>query len=401
MLNIQKKRNTRYVNDTAGLEGVALYADRINAKPKPDEVFLCNMGNYFMAVGESADRLYIDFGWELTEFIPEGSDRSVAYIVVSKDGLYFLRQTGMKTTVWDSPFEYDNNGYGIAQVQQFIDRVRLVLKKGEEVTYPLIRKEVTIEKSGYSQKSDITALIFSNTSASVTLDDHPDSFPLVTDKNWNFDNASIAIIKALGPVISLQGNYISKYAENKNNEIMRQRIANAMTYSAFTGNKKRNGKEIILLKEKGFFVSFDDDAIVISLNTGWPLYDCRINGKTWPHTAVVIDSTQFMELTDMDMNIHVASDSLREMYSFGFTGSYLNGRTSSVEASKAAVYKRNNGDFVIEASVLGQDLPKKSVPTYIGSYYQNLSDESLEKKVWLNAIMHTCYDKMLSIASKS
>lgn len=391
----------RYVNDTKFLEEVALYANRQKAKPRLNEVFLCNLGNSCMAVGESAYRLFILFGWNLTEFQPVGSDEVVAYIVVTEDGINFLRMRGMKTTVWNTSYEYDNKGeYDIAAVQQFIDRVRDVLKQGEKVVYPIIRKNVTIEKSGYSQKSNITSLIISDNSASVTLDDYFDSFPLVTDKNWNFDNISIALLKALGSVIVTQGDYIIKFAENRNKVIMQQRADNTSTYNVFTESKKHNGKEIILVKEKGFFVSFDDDAIVIAVKTGSLLYNCRMNGRSWPHTAVIVDSSQFMQLTEMDLDIHVANDTPREMYTFGFTGSFLNGKSNAVENSKAAVYKRNNGEFVIEASLHDKELPKKLVDTYIGSYYQSLSDDSIEKKVWLNAIMHDSYDKMFAIASQ-
>lgn len=386
----------KIVNDIIGLEEVAVHASNFTAAPKEGELFLCSMQNAFLAVGDSADRLYMKYGWDLSEFHTVGG-QSIVYIVVSFDGYRFLKGQKLTVKVWNSDYTYAaENDHSISLIQQFIDLLRSSLPVGGKLKYPIFRTSVTLELVDYLRTARITSLIVTPKMAGVELD-NADFFPIVDNAVWDFKKETLSIETALVPVLKSQRDYILSFAENYNEALVHQRITNNNIYNVYCQAKKAYKGTVILIKEYGNFVSFDDDAIVLSVKLPVTIYSCKVEGRS-SHIASVINSNEFYQLADKDVNIHVVKDNSKRVYQFGFTESYLNGKipvginlmADDGVFSDATIYKRSKGDYAVRATLGSRKLMEVTIPMNIGAYYQSLAS-SLEKRAWLYAVVHTVY----------
>lgn len=391
----------KIVNDIKGLEEAALHASLLTASPKEGEIFLCSMQNAFLAVGESADRLYMKYGWDLSEFhTTEG--KSIVYIVVTFDGYRFLKGQSMKLKVWNSDYTYSSLDDGIISfVQQFFDLLRSLLPDGFKLEYPLFRQTVTLELVDYLRTARMTSLIVTSTTAGVKLDSS-DYFQIVENADWDFKKETLAIEAALAPAIRQQREDILSFAKSYQEALSHQRITNTHIYNIYNKSKNAYKGNIVLVKEFGNFVTFDDDAIVLANNLPVTIYTCRFEGRT-SHIAALVNSEEFYKLTERDINIHVVNDNSKKVYQFGFTESFLNGKIPvGIDLTKdegdftdATVFKRSKGDYAVRASLGGRKLAEVEIPMNIGVYYQSLAS-SLEKRAWLYAVIHSVYGQLQS-----
>lgn len=386
----------KIVNDIKSLEDVALHTTLLTATPKEGELFLCSMGNFFLAVGQNADKLYMKYGWDLSEF-HTSDGKNVVYIVVTDDGYRFLKVMGLKVNVWNSEYSYAvDDKDSVSFVQQFIDLLRSTLPIGVKFEYPLFRQTVTLELVDYLRTARMTSLVVTSTSAGVMLD-NSDYLNIVDKTEWDFKKEALTVDASLLSVIKSQREYILSFAEDHQKALNQQNATNGIIYNMYINAKKLYKGTIVLIKEHGNFVTFGDDAIMLAVNIPVTIYNCNIEGKAG-HIAVVIDSKEFYQLTEKDFNLHVVNDNSKKAYQFGLTESFLSGKIpvgidlmkNEGEYSEATIFKRSNGDYAVRATLAGRKLPEIGIPMIIGVYYQKLAN-SLEKRAWLYAVVHSAY----------
>ena len=74
--------------------------------------------------------------------------------------------------------------------------------------------------------------------------------------------------------------------------------------------------------------------------------------------------------------------------------SYLNDFLQMAEVfENPGIFVKKDGSYAVSASRDGVELPMREIPKEMGDRYMNMSD-GLAKKVYLNGILHTAYDKV-------
>lgn len=363
---------------------------------------LYGIGEYYLAVGSNADRLYMLFGWDLSVSEKSGEDNEVSseedripYIVVNTDGVAFLKKRGLSFDVVSIGWVYDHKEPSVACVQQFLDLLRATLGKEGEFTLPLVNQTVELDMPSYNRVARMTSLTVKPNSIKVVLDGK-EQYNILEDNVWNFEPESESLILAMSTVVEKHGELLRKFALDTRGVIESARENNTKSYRLYTSSSmaaKENS--LVLVKEKGFFITFDDDAVMLSNETGGLLYNCDCQGKE-RHTASVITPNHFVELTEKDLTIYVTNGTGRQLYDYLLTDSFMNHEQDSrFKFTKAAIYKRGNGEYAIRATCMDKELPETTVPLSEANYCQSLEKGSLEKCRYLSALCHYAYDSFL------
>lgn len=362
---------------------------------------LYGIGEYYLAVGSNADRLYMLFGWDLSVSEKSGEDNEVSseedripYIVVNTDGVAFLKKRGLSFDVVSIGWVYDNKELSVTCVQQSLDLFRATLGKEDGFTLPLVGQTVELNMPSYNRVARMTSLTVKPNSINVVLDGK-EQYNILEDNVWNFDSESASLILAMSTVVEKHGELLRKLALNSREVIESVRENNAKSYRLYASAKASKENALVLVKEKGFFITFDDDAVMLSNETGGLLYNCDCQGKE-RHTVSVITPNHFVELTEKDLTIYVTNGTGRQLYDYLLTDSFMNREQDSrFEFTKAAIYKRGNGDYAIRATCMDKELPEATVPLSEANYCQSLEKGSLEKRRYLSALCHYAYDSFL------
>ena len=390
----------RSVQGKEGLEEVAIYASLRTIKNGENEINLYSMGKYCLAVGENADLLYMKFGWEIDEFLSKKYENySVPYAVVTADGLRLLQRKGIKVTVWNADYEYDgadaDDKMKTVKVQQFLDLIRAMQQEDGLFEYPVIKQDITYFLDGYERKARLSRISISKYYVTVRIDNTEDT-DLYTYDSWKSCETSVYLYRALASVIDSQHDIILSMAESPASVQQKQREDNAVTYGIFMEKKKANPGKVILVKEKGFFITCDDDAILVSDKLSKLLYNFPV-GVSKSHTAAILDAAEFSDEYDINADTQVACGEGRDIYQLGLSESVLNIPVNEdIQFTEIAIFKKSSKDYAIRAAIKDKTLPVMPLPSAVGSYYQTLPENSRERQKWLTVMAHKSYDNMLN-----
>lgn len=360
-------------------------------------IILYDLGSYFVVVGEAAVTLYKKFGWDFMEAHELDRQNDKLFSLVSADGYVCLKRNGIEFSVRNTGFQLVADCISVyTETQQFLETVRSYLVGEEVYTYPFIRENVVLNTVDYQRTARITSLIISKEAVKVEIDNN-DVFDLARNMEWDFTQVSITLIRALHNIITRQHDFMKSFAVDRDFTEKEVRRLNTFIHLLAEHHKVFNPEEIVLVKQRGYFISFDDDAIVIANRLSVPLYECRTFG-TRNHTAVIITPNEFKALTDMDVNIHcIATDINRNMFEFNLSYDALLNLSydKSITYDEVAVMKNVSGNYFIKASYGGKKLAPVTIPNRIGIYLRNLTDYSLEYHQMLSCLVHKTYDKQI------
>lgn len=376
-------------------EQLYLFITGLTESHVEDAIILYHLGNYYVAIAEAAVTLFKLFGWDFKETHGLDNESDKVFCLVTHDGVACLIRHHIKTVVRETKFILSADCASMyTNTQQFLEYLRSHLNEGESFNYPFIRESVVFNTADYQRVARLTSLSITNDSIRADLD-NKDSIVLAANMVWDFKKESIAIMRALHNIISKQHDLMVAYARDRDMTEKEVRRRNTFILQLTEFYKISHAGEVVLVKQRGFFISFDDDAIIIADRLSVPLYECRTFG-TRNHTAVVITANEFMALTDMDVNIHcIATKSVRDMYEFGLTYNVILNFTydKSIIFDDVAVMKEVDGNYIVKASYGEIKFEPVIIPNQTGMYLCSLGISSLEYCQMLACIVHQVFDE--------
>lgn len=360
-----------------------------------DSIILFTCGSYGIVIDDDADKIYRLYGWDFANC--PNNDDTLPYMLITPQGLQFLRYSKLKVIKYDTSYVVDSDfeDLKLSLAQQRLDYLRRLVKT-KELDYPLICQHVSIMSDGYLRKAELTSIRINASSVSVRLDDN-ENYVLVTGHEWSFKPEATILLLAINDIIVRQRGMIYSLILDNANTIKEQRIRNLNTYNLFTKSKLHGRRsEIVLVREKGFFVTFDDDALTVSEHYHLPLYVCHILSSR-DHTSLVIDNhfySGLIEEQEVDFRV-VSPENKRELYDYGFTPSVLNfkGREDIV-FKDICVRKSPDGFYYVQATMGDSLLASIVIPNEVGFYFSFLPDGK-EKSMMLESIAHHAYDNRI------
>lgn len=361
-------------------------------------IVLYNLGNYYVAIGEAAVMLYKKFGWDFKETHVLDRQSNQTFTLVTQDGVVSIKRSLIKWVVRDTGFQLEVDcSSAYTDTQQFLERIRTSLNEGESFTYHFIRETVILNTDDYQRVARLTKLIIDRNSVKAELDNR-DILVLSNDMEWDFKQISISLMRALHKIVNIQHDFIISLARDREMTEDNVRMLNTAVYISATNCKSSHLSEIVLVKQRGFLIAFDDDAIIIASKLSVPLYECQTHG-TRNHTAVVITPNEFKALTDMDINIHcITTNNIRSMYEFCLSSDIILNLNydKSIIYDDVAVMKDVTSNYMIKASYGGTAFEPVQIPNKTGVYLNSLPIHSLEYKQLLTCVVHQTYDKRAS-----
>lgn len=399
MSNTYMKYMTKSVNEILNLDYMVHLVGK-EEKEKQGRLQLYGNEDYFLAVGGDADQLYMLFGWDLC--MSERSDENctdsradaIPYIVVNSDGITYLKKRGIAFDVISIAWVYDKQDPSVAFVQQSLDLLRATLGKDGLFTLPLIKQTVELEMPSYNRIARMTSITVKPNAICVVLDG-TDRICLLENNVWNLKPGYNSLFLTIGEIVARHHHLLSGLTVNSGSIVENIRENNTKAYNIYSSAKVGKQDALVLVKEKGFFISFDDDAIKGSQETEEQLYNCMCVGRE-RHTAAVVTPDQFRDLTEKDITMYIVQGTGRTLYDYLLSESLINrDHDRRFDFSKASVYKKSTGDYVIRATFMGKELPEVILPIDEAHYYISLKNNTLEKRMYLSALCHIAYDRFL------
>jgi len=379
-------------------EQLCLFVSGLADSYADSAIILYNLGEFYVAIGEAAVMLYKKFGWDFkeTHVLDRQSDRF--FTLVTQDGLACINRNLIKWVVKDTGFQLDVDcSSAYTDTQQFLERLRTYLNEREVFTYPFIRETVVLNTEDYQRVARLTKLIIDRNTIKAELDNR-DILVIANNMEWDFKQISISLMRALHKIVNIQHDFIISLAHDREMTEDNVRMLNTAVYVSATNCKSSLLSEIVLVKQRGFLIAFDDDAIIIASKLTVPLYECQTHG-TRNHTAVVITPNEFKALTDMDINIHcITTNNIRSMYEFCLSSDIILNLNydKSIIYDDVAVMKDVTSNYMIKASYGGTAFEPVQIPNKTGVYLHSLPIHSLEYKQMLTCIAHQAFDKRVS-----
>ena len=375
---------------------LVLFVTSLTESYDDDAIILYDIGKYYVAIGDAAESLFKLFRWDFRE--AHNLVKSCLFSLVTKDGLACLQNKHIYVVIRETDIryvgDYDSN---YSDTQQFLDLIRSYTNEGNVYLYPIIRQTVVIDTPGMQRIARVSALVVDSLSISVELDGR-ESYSLVDDMIWDYTQVGVSIMSVLNNIITQQHDLMLEMARDKAQATKTVKEANTYIYQLYSYCKGAHKEEVIVVKQRGFFITFDDDAIVVSDKLSIPLYECQTFGLR-NHTAAIITPDDFSSLTDMDINIHViATDHIHNMYEFCLSGQDLLNCTydKDIAYDDVAIIKDVTGDYMIKATYEGIKLDPVTISNQTGMYILCLDNLCLERKYMLAALVHQTFDKKAS-----
>ena len=376
-------------------EQLCLFVTGLKDSHAGKSILLYNLGSYYLAIGDAAFSLYKRFGWDFKETHGLDRENDRVFSLVSPDGFVCLRRNRIELTVRDTGFLLEAGCASVyTDTQQFLELLRSYMIGKECYTYPFVRESVTLNTEDHQRVGRLTSLIISEDAVKAEID-NKDIFDLARNMEWNFTQVSVSLMRALHNIISKQHDLMVAYVRDRDMTEKEVRRQNTFILQLTEFHKITHAGEVVLVKQRGFFIAFDDDAVIIADRLSVPLYECRTFG-TRNHTAVVITANEFKALTDMDVNIHcIATECVREMYEFCLASSVIlnHAYDKSITYDDVAVMKDVTGSYMVRASYCGTKFEPVNISNQNGMYLHSLPDYSLEHRRMLACIAHHAYDK--------
>ena len=345
----------------------------------------------FIAIGNSADELYLKFGWELSMI--DIDDNSISYMFLIVDAVKLLNTSEYKIITID--FKCEEMFSTIAVVQQSLDYLRN-LQGNKELDYPIIECNVDFEDSAYIRFMRITSVIISQNFILVHID-RQETIYLAWDHSWNFSPQGIIILQAIKNVLMCQYELMKEIAIRPKATIKALQIDCTKIYETYLSRKEKYPtSDIICVKVKEGYLTFDDDVVIIISSQANIIYDINSIGVRGKH-CVLLTSAQISKLVLKRYKIElVPCEQEYTIYQLGLKESLLNVTCNGYyHYTDAVIHKDYQGKYIVTAYYKGNKLPEKIISNAIGGYYSRLP-QCLEKDFTLYFVVHYKYDKIIS-----
>lgn len=345
---------------------------------------------HFIAIGNSADELYLKFGWELSMI--DIDDNSISYMFLIVDAVKLLNTSEYKIITID--FKCEERFSTIAVVQQSLDYLRN-LQGNKELDYPIIECNVDFEDSAYIRFMRITSVIISQNFILVHID-RQETIYLAWDHSWNFSPQGVIILQAIKNVLMRQYELMKEIAMRPKATLKALQIDCTKIYEAYlSGKEKYPTSDIICVKVKEGYLTFDDDVVIVISSQSNIIYDINSIGVRGKH-CVLLTSAQISKLVLKRYKIElVPCEQEYTIYQLGLKESHLNVKCKGHYLYTDAVIRKDyHGNYVINVYYQGEKLPDQIISNSIGGYYSRLP-ECLEKDFILINVVCEVYEKIL------
>jgi hypothetical protein len=163
-----------------------------------------------------------------------------------------------------------------------------------------------------------------------------------------------------------------------------------------SGKEKYPTSDIICVKVKEGYLTFDDDVVIIISSQANIIYDINSIGVRGKH-CVLLTSAQISKLVLKRYKIElVPCEQEYTIYQLGLKESLLNVTCNGYyHYTDAVIHKDYQGKYIVTAYYKGNKLPEKIISNAIGGYYSRLP-QCLEKDFTLYFVVHYKYDKIIS-----
>lgn len=389
-------RNAGYA-DYFNRDIMKLGYDMLSAKEQHrDAIIILNdqIDNH-VAIGADADKLFEQFGWQTATVEVGGSRLSLMPIcddILQIKGLFNFHLTETSVDLLDirvsDPMEAQ-----LSIAQQTIDAFRRRVD-GEEVIFPIKDLKYNTFKRGiehayrypFVEKTGDSLTLFRSDAVRESV---------VKGQSWNVCLEKVPMLTTLAQHLHL----LMHDAEKRESLIGMGAMTNCdirslLSFEDFKAQQKRNPLKRILIDQGSFYESYQADAVSLAREFRLPLWsrDCGIYGEV---PMLLVSSQMAGYVLDMCDDVVAVkpriNDRVSRMY---LKPSYLNDFLQMAEAfENPGIFVKKDGSYAVSASRDGVELPMREIPKEMGDRYMNMSD-GLAKKVYLNGILHTAYDKV-------
>jgi hypothetical protein len=370
-----------------------LYKCRSTLHQAEKALVLFDVGSRYVAIGTDADRLYLTLGWEMTDFADGGMVYSYLFLV--KNVATVLDYFRIEWLVSPLVMLFENEQHSIAETQQALDFLRIICKE-QILEYPVIGFNTTIKGTGYIRELRLSSLTISKGKIFVCVDNQ-ETIVIVKEHEWNFSDIGQKLMSVLNDILTLQFPYIKSLAQSNKAILKEQKLYNTKVYEAFLNRKSEVSQTtIVVVKMQTCYLTFDDDAILLSQMSKTILYECNTFGLRG-RTCAVLTPSQLSSLSSKNIKVSVVSaHNVCALYQMGLKESFLNFKADQrFSYSAVVIRKRIGGDYVVSATFNGSKLPETAIPNYVGGYYFRLPD-CKEREALLYAVAHRTYDSLVS-----
>lgn len=350
---------------------------------------LFDVSSCLLAIGNDAEKLYFEFGWEMTEF--QIQNRIYSYMFVLPDCLHILLTCCDIHRSADSLLECTPS---FATTQQQLDVLRKI--SGEKLfSFPfVIDNQVTYKENNYVQAMRLTAVNIYKDKINLLIDNR-DTILLAKNTDWQLSSLTKCLLKALGNLFQQQFSFMRHLLLDNN--YSKQKQYNQVIYQCFLNQKSTVESTILVCVQlQDYYLSFDDDAIILALQReDVLLYQCNVFGLRGK-TCTILSQYQLNDL--LLMGVHIVTTSSPQhslLYKMGLRESNLyHKRHDSLSYQHVVLRKRIDGEYMISAVHNSVQLPGIPVDKRLAAYYNRLP-ECLEKQAILSSLVHTAFDKIL------
>ena len=277
--------------------------------------------------------------------------------------------------------------------QQTIDAFRRRVD-GEEVIFPIKDLKYNTFKRGiehpyrypFVEKTGDSLTLFRSDAVRESV---------VKGQSWNVCLEKVPMLTTLAQYLHL----LMHDAEKRESLIGMGAMTNCdirslLSFEDFKAQQKRNPLKRILIDQGSFYESYQADAVSLAREFRLPLWsrDCGIYGEV---PMLLVSSQMAGYVLDMCDDVVAVkpriNDRVSRMY---LKPSYLNDFLQMAEVfENPGIFVKKDGSYAVSAFRDGVELPMREIPKEMGDRYMNMSD-GLAKKVYLNGILHTAYDKV-------
>lgn len=371
-----------------------LYKHPSAAKEAEGLLVLFDVGPCFVAVGTSADNLYLTLGWDIIGFVEDGV--SYSCIIVSKEGREVLKLLQNELATVPTSIRCQLDLHTIAETQQALDYLRLQIQ-GDALVYPIVDCRVTVEGIGFIRELRLSSIFISKEEVSLCIDNH-EVIQVVKDREWNFHLFVRQLLSVVENILKGQFSHMKYLAQSPKTAVIDQKLVNTKIYEDFLNAKReKTSMDIVVVNIGSHCLTFDDDAIRVSAMSGVLLYDCNTFGVRGKTCAVLnLPQVDFLLSKEIKIAVIQAEESCL-LFQMGLKESTL----LNFKANRQIVYydvvirKRMGGDYIISACCNDNPLPETPISNVVGGYYHKLP-ECLEKRAILSAVAHQSYDGQVS-----
>ena len=319
-------------------------------------------------------------------------DNSISYMFLIVDAVKLLNTSEYKIITID--FKCEERFSTIAVVQQSLDYLRN-LQGNKELNYPIIDCNVGFEDSAYIRFMRITSVNISQNFILVHID-RQETIYLAWDHSWNFSPQGVIILQVIKNVLMRQYELMKEIAMRPKATLKALQIDCTKIYETYlSGKEKYPTSDIICVKVKEGYLTFDDDVVIVISTQSNIIYDINSIGVRGKH-CVLLSSAQISKLVLKRYKIElVPCEQEYTIYQLGLKESHLNVKCNGYyHYTNAGIHKDYQGKYIVTAYYKGNKLPEKIISNAIGGYYSRLPQCS-EKDLILICVVREIYDKLL------